>query len=114
MRRTARNGHDQVRETKDDGTLTAGRFIDSGATRDAYSCCVQKGCVAGYTEGSYVVYKKFKAEYAARGYAATAAASAMHQYKLELAQIFNDEVRATNEGSLCPVIVRDAYNQVRR
>ncbi|CAK4650609.1 unnamed protein product [Aphanomyces euteiches] len=119
---SGRNGHDQVRGRRDGGSLTKGVYLGSGATRTAYTCRVQNGCVAGYTQGSYLVYKNFKPELAARGYKVgpadaamqqcSTADAAMQQYCLRLAKMFNDEVEVSKEGFLCPVVIRDAAYKV--
>ncbi|KAH9115630.1 hypothetical protein AeMF1_010342 [Aphanomyces euteiches] len=109
---SGRNGHDQVRGRRDGGSLTKGVYLGSGATRTAYTCRVQNGCVAGYTQGSYLVYKNFKPELAARGYKVGPADAAMQQYCLRLAKMFNDEVEVSKEGFLCPVVIRDAAYKV--
>ncbi|CAK4150188.1 unnamed protein product [Aphanomyces euteiches] len=109
---SGRNGHDQVRGRRDGGSLTKGVYLGSGATRTAYTCRVQNGCVAVYTQGSYLVYKIFKPELAARGYKVGPADAAMQQYCLRLAKMFNDEVEVSKEGFLCPVVIRDAAYKV--
>ena len=96
------NAADQQRGSKHWGQLRYDPVsFAQGESRRAYRCRVSRGCIEGFSEGSYLVFKMFKPQF--RGMEMSAKDISMQQMVKLLAERFT---RERSPG--CPLIVRDA------
>ena len=104
-----KNAADQRRGKKSTGQLVFTEGLQpfaAGKSRFAYRCRAQGGCVAGFTDGSYLVLKSFKPGY--HGVSLSPKDADTQDRVAALAQAFNEEVWPTQNSQPCCIHVRDA------
>ncbi|CAK0901288.1 unnamed protein product [Prorocentrum cordatum] len=104
-----KNASDQRRGDKSGGNLHFPDDLEpfaAGKSRYTYRCRVQRGCVMGFPEGSYLVLKAFKPGFA--NHQITSKDVAMQQEVARLAALFNDNVQPKQNQQPCLIYVRDA------
>ena len=98
----AYNAADQERGIKHWGQLQYNPIsFASGASRRAYRCRVTRGCIEGFSEGSYLIFKMFKPSF--RTMKMSSKDITMQQMVKALAERFTRE-----RSPSCPLVVRDA------